>query len=532
VIGRSVEAAVARISNWPTVVELIARTFSQPSMVGVSGEDFMFLWERSRGALVLEEARRVGYEGCRAAHRLQNACFALVVFIGEMPLPADAQSRADALELIGFTQFATDNARALTELLRSSLADHSLGSFGIASGMNARSQGVLVGFAANWLGRFPMLSPDAPSRSGLLSATVRHRIYRYALLMDQSRYGLDLNINRGHAFAESYETIARARPENVRNGVYRARFAGEAAAGPGTIREWFSQVSQDVWASDYGLFERREEAPHFYRISQMAGHHPRECFIAIGRFMAMSIIQGIPVGISMNRMFYKRLLGHAIGLADVEDVDEEVFRSLQTVMGYTSAEEMAAIDAPLPYVYPDEHADAISATLENRDTQLAIALDNLSHNSMPDQFSWFTEGFFAITPREMFDGLTANDVGSILFGDANIDIDDLEAHLRFNGFTRESRPVGYLMQVLREMDQHDRRRFLKFVTSNTQLPLGGFASLYPPMMITRDERGGTRLPDSHTCFNTLDLPDYTSLEQTREKIIYAITHGNGRMDNY
>ena len=30
------------------------------------------------------------------------------------------------------------------------------------------------------------------------------------------------------------------------------------------------------------------------------------------------------------------------------------------------------------------------------------------------------------------------------------------------------------------------------------------------------------LPSSHTCFNLLDLPEYTSEQQLQEKLLYAI----------
>lgn len=33
------------------------------------------------------------------------------------------------------------------------------------------------------------------------------------------------------------------------------------------------------------------------------------------------------------------------------------------------------------------------------------------------------------------------------------------------------------------------------------------------------------LPTAHTCFNQLDLPEYTSVEELREKLLLAIRHG-------
>jgi E3 ubiquitin-protein ligase HUWE1 len=39
--------------------------------------------------------------------------------------------------------------------------------------------------------------------------------------------------------------------------------------------------------------------------------------------------------------------------------------------------------------------------------------------------------------------------------------------------------------------------------------------------------GGTHLlPSAHTCFNQLDLPEYTSEDELREKLLIAIREGS------
>ena len=536
-IGQAVTAAASSIGGWEHVVQMIANRLSQPSL-GISGDDFIFLWERSGGETLLEAARRGGSEHCRQAKRMRNACFALLLLIGEMPLPAESQARTDALELIGFSQFAADHEDALWQLLSSTTNDYSLEHPVVDMGQRPESQAVLVGFAANWIERIPAVVNN-PSRRAVV---LRHRLYRYMLLNDVAagrgggRYirGLDFAINRAQAFAESYGTLAGRSPAELRRGVASVNFRGEEAVGQGVVREFYTQISTDVYASDYALFEYRGDAPSHYRISQMADHHPRECFVAIGRFMAMSIVQGIPIGVNMNPMFYKRLLGEALTLADVEGLDEGIHRSIQMVMRMTTDEELEAIGAPMPHAYPEHVAeeDSVAVTLENRDTQLAIALDNISVNHMQDQFDWFRQGFFAVIPRELFAGVSAADLGSILFGDPIVDIDDMVAHLTLERYVLTDAPIQYLLTVLRELSQEQRRQFLKFTTSNTQLPLGGFGALNPRFKITRVDTSPEHMPATHTCFNTIDLPRYTSLEQTREKILYAITHGIARMENY
>lgn len=51
--------------------------------------------------------------------------------------------------------------------------------------------------------------------------------------------------------------------------------------------------------------------------------------------------------------------------------------------------------------------------------------------------------------------------------------------------------------------------------------------LYFNMCSTRTQAYGTHmLPTAHTCFNQLDLPEYESEEQMREKLVIAIREGS------
>lgn len=44
--------------------------------------------------------------------------------------------------------------------------------------------------------------------------------------------------------------------------------------------------------------------------------------------------------------------------------------------------------------------------------------------------------------------------------------------------------------------------------------------------IHRAHGGSDRLPSAHTCFNQLDLPEYTSREQLKERLLLAIREGH------
>jgi hypothetical protein len=74
-------------------------------------------------------------------------------------------------------------------------------------------------------------------------------------------------------------------------------------------------------------------------------------------------------------------------------------------------------------------------------------------------------------------------------------------------------------------------KFLQFVTGSSKVPLAGFAGLQgmsglQKFSISHDV-DAKKLPQGHTCFNSLDLPEYPSFEVLRERVTYAIENTTG-----
>ncbi|KAG6613704.1 putative HECT E3 ubiquitin ligase [Phytophthora cinnamomi] len=78
--------------------------------------------------------------------------------------------------------------------------------------------------------------------------------------------------------------------------------------------------------------------------------------------------------------------------------------------------------------------------------------------------------------------------------------------------------------ALREFTIELRGQFLKFMTGTNKIPLDGFE---PPLNLTKSDLDPQALPRTHTCFNQLVLPEYTSYETLVEKITFAITNAEG-----
>ena len=96
-------------------------------------------------------------------------------------------------------------------------------------------------------------------------------------------------------------------------------------------------------------------------------------------------------------------------------------------------------------------------------------------------------------------------------------------------YTRESEAITRLATVLAGLTSAQQRDFVAFATGGPSLPLGGLAALRPPLTVVCKGEPGAKadesLPSVMTCQNYLKLPDYSSVEVMRSRLLLAITEG-------
>jgi hypothetical protein len=85
--------------------------------------------------------------------------------------------------------------------------------------------------------------------------------------------------------------------------------------------------------------------------------------------------------------------------------------------------------------------------------------------------------------------------------------------------------VRNFWEVVVEMSEEDRVKYLKFVWARSRLPLNaqGFSRRHRISLLRKDHPD-RYLPVAHTCFFSIDLPGYSSKAVLKAKLLYAITH--------
>lgn len=92
------------------------------------------------------------------------------------------------------------------------------------------------------------------------------------------------------------------------------------------------------------------------------------------------------------------------------------------------------------------------------------------------------------------------------------------------GYDKDHPTIRNFWSVFHDLSLNDKKKFLLFLTGCDRIPILGMKSLKLVIQKAGDENF---LPVAHTCFNTLDLPNYATREKLRYKLMKAIQHTEG-----
>ncbi len=120
---------------------------------------------------------------------------------------------------------------------------------------------------------------------------------------------------------------------------------------------------------------------------------------------------------------------------------------------------------------------------------------------------------------------------ALVCGRAHIDLPTLRRHTRYEGvYNKEHAVVKRFWRVLAGMSHEDRSRYVRFAWGRSRLPAEG-AAWTSSHTLTRLSGGDAALPMAHTCFFTLDLPEYSSDERMLWGLTTAMNYGIGGILN-
>jgi E3 ubiquitin-protein ligase HUWE1 len=352
---------------------------------------------------------------------------------------------------------------------------------------------------------------------------------------------LQLSVRRDQVFHDSFRSLYYKSGDEMKFGKLSIRFHGEEGVDAGGVtREWFQVLSRQMFDPGYALFVPVSSDRTTFHPNHMSSINPEHLmfFKFIGRVIGKALYEGRVLDCHFSRAVYKRILGKAVSVKDMESLDPDYYKSLVWMLENDITDiitETFSIDndkfGVVETVDLIENGRNIPVIEENKHEYVRLMVEFKLTGSVKEQLDDFLKGFHEIIPAELVAIFNEQELELLISGLPEIDVDDWKSNTEYHNYTGASPQIQWFWRAVRSYDKEERAKLLQFVTGTSKVPLNGFKELegmngFSRFNIHRDYGNKDRLPSSHTCFNQLDLPEYESYEALRQQVLTAITAGS------
>lgn len=357
----------------------------------------------------------------------------------------------------------------------------------------------------------------------------------------QDRTKMVITVRRDQVFLDSYRSLFFKSNDEIKNSKLEIVFKGEAGVDAGGItREWYQVLSRQMFNPDYALFLPVASDKTTFHPNRTSGINPEHLsfFKFIGMIIGKAISNQCFLDCHFSREVYKNILGKPVSLKEMESLDLDYYKSLiwileNNIVGVIEETFSVETDDYGEHKIVDliENGRNIPVTESNKQEYVKKIVEYKLQTSVKDQMDNFLQGFYAIIPRDLISIFDEQELELLISGLPDIDVDDWKNNTTYVNYTPTCKQINYFWRTVRSFDKEERAKLLQFVTGTSKVPLNGFKELSGVNGISRfsihKDYGSTdRLPSSHTCFNQLDLPAYTSYETLRGSLLLAINEGH------
>lgn len=348
-------------------------------------------------------------------------------------------------------------------------------------------------------------------------------------------------VNRDNIFADAFASIM-AKPAEAFKRKLTFSFANEPGLDYGGVsREFFFLLSHEVFNPLYGLFEYSSHENYTLQVSPHSDINPDhlDYFVFVGRVIGIAIFHKKFLDAYFVSSFYKQLVEVEVTLEDMESIDADVYRSLQWMLdneGVDTLEQVFAVDqerfGQIEQIDLIPDGRNIAVTDVNKRAYVEALVKWRAVTRIQAQMEAIRKGLFEMVPANLLGTFEHNELEFLISGVAEIDLEDWQKHTIYRNYNADDQQIQWFWQCIREaLSAHQRAQLLQFATGTSRIPVNGFKDLQgsdgPRKFTIERLEDVQQLPRSHTCFNRIDLPAYTSYETLCARLIMAIECSEG-----
>jgi hypothetical protein len=257
----------------------------------------------------------------------------------------------------------------------------------------------------------------------------------------------------------------------------------------------------------------------------------QQAYLFLGKLFGIALRTQNNLNLNLPPLFWKKLALEAVDIDDLKGTDVGTANSIEAMRGMKSLSEaeFASVFEDLAFTAQDSSGTEVELLPGGRRRRVYAAdideyCEGVLQLRLHENEAAYLEirrGISTMVPIDLLVLFSWRQLEYLVCGAPTVNVTRLKAITTIS-VDEDSQELKWFWEVLTEMTDEERTMFLRFVWGRSRLPATGDDER---MEITQHyDDALDKLPISHTCGFSLELPKYSSKEAMREKFIYAITN--------
>jgi len=334
---------------------------------------------------------------------------------------------------------------------------------------------------------------------------------------------LEFVVRRDALVPDVMQCVDAAKKEHKLLKPLRIVFQGEEGLDFGGVRkEFFELLSALLFKDCFKVADTQAGMlwfdPNFDDLTRLE---------LVGTLIGLALFNSTLLDVHFPRALYATLLGSPVAnpsLDDLADVDPSLSHGLQAMLNLPSEEFDAAFEG---LTFEGLKADGQTQVVDinSRDEYVRLRVRNFLYDAVEAKLAALGRGFASVCgdakALRLFRPL---ELELALIGEPTVDVAALKKNTAYEGYSESTAVVGWFWDVVEhELDNKQQAALLAFTTGSSRTPIGGALAI----RVQRAGPDSEQLPTSHTCFNTLLLPEYSHRDKLRDKLVLALDNSKG-----
>jgi hypothetical protein len=350
---------------------------------------------------------------------------------------------------------------------------------------------------------------------------------------------------RWMVFSQAFRVLHVMPPSALRrtDKIYNTTFMGERAhdAG-GPYRESYAMMAMELQSHSLPMLIRVPNSRDTLGVNRekwvlnpgsTTSLH-MDMFSFLGKLMGIAVRSKEYLALDIAPIIWKMLVNETPTREDLEGIDKFQVMSLDKMrnihldgidsssFSYTFFETFTAITTDGRTIELVPGGAEKEVTFENRNYYCDLVEQYRLHE-FDRQAAAVRRGLAAMLPYRLLSLYNWDQLEELVCGRPTIDIALLKSVTEYSSCSSSDTHIQLFWQAMEEFSNEERSMFIKFTWGRSRLPLTaeGFPQRFKLQSFNKTP-ADSYLPVAHTCFFSLELPRYSTLQIMKDKLLYAV----------